>query len=130
MITKNQSDIARSEQVILNRSVDDKFDILAVELMGYDPLGKDGDGNVVGTMNRITTNAMGDYGTNDIIESGGYTYVGKESASGSWIIQRIDKSSGTSIRYATELNNDTITSYTDAWAGIESLVYGTYSQAF
>ena len=36
-ITKNKSDISRSEQIVLNRSVDDKFDVLAVELVGYDP---------------------------------------------------------------------------------------------
>jgi len=35
-IVKNKSDISRSEQIVLNRSVDDQFDIIAVELIGYD----------------------------------------------------------------------------------------------
>jgi len=36
-ITKNKSDIERSEQIVLNRTVDDDFEVLAVELLGYDP---------------------------------------------------------------------------------------------
>jgi len=36
-IVKNKSDIERSEQIILNRSVDDEFEVVAVELLGYDP---------------------------------------------------------------------------------------------
>ena len=120
-----------SEQTILNKSKDDKFDVLAVELMGYDPLGKDDDGNIVGTLNRVTLGALGDYGTNDTIDSGGYTYIGKESAEGSWYIQRIDKSGGGNvIRYATQVNNASTEIYTDAWSNKVSLSYGTYSQAF
>jgi len=36
-IVKNKPDTSRSEQIVLNRSVDDKFDVLAVELVGYEP---------------------------------------------------------------------------------------------
>ena len=35
-ITKNKADISRGEQIILNRTVDDKFEVVAVELLGYD----------------------------------------------------------------------------------------------
>jgi len=51
-ITKNKSDIARSEQIVLNRSVDDEFEILAVELLGYDPSSQ--------ALKRIAVNADGE----------------------------------------------------------------------
>jgi len=51
-ITKNKSDISRSEQIVLNRSVDDSFDVLAVELVGYDPTSQ--------TLKRIIVNSDGE----------------------------------------------------------------------
>jgi len=35
-IVKNKSNISRSEQKVFNRTVDDKFDVVVVEMLGYD----------------------------------------------------------------------------------------------
>ena len=115
---------------IINMSFDPEFQVSAVELLGYDPLAKDEDGNIVGGLKRITTSALGDYGINDIEEVGAVTYIGKEDANGEWFIQKIDQSSGTSWRYATQKNNASTTTYTDGWTNRGSLTFGTYSQAF
>jgi len=70
------------------------------------------------------------YGTNNIDEaSSTLTYVGKEDKDGVWVIQKIDTSSGTSITYATQTNNPTYTSYSDAWTDRSLLVYSQYSEA-
>jgi len=34
-ITKNKSQIAESEQIVLNKSKDDKFEVLAAEMVAY-----------------------------------------------------------------------------------------------
>ena len=115
-----------SEQYILNASFDEEFELLAFETLVYDPLGNNGQGS----LNRVTNNALGEYGTNDVTTSGAVTYIGKEDPSGSWFIQKVDESSGTSIRYATIKNNGSITSYSNAWTDRGSLTYETYGEAF
>lgn len=115
---------------IINMGFDEEFQVPAVELLGYDPLIKDADGNIVGGLKRITTSAFGDYGTNDIEEIGALTYIGKEDAGGDWYIQKIDTTSGTTIRYATAKNNANTASYSAAWTDRASLSYGTYGTAF
>ena len=111
-----------TEQNILNNSYDSDFDLLAVELMGYDPLTE--------ALKRITTNALGEYNVNDLEEVGSIQYLGKEDSSGDWYIQKIDSTSGKSIRYATINNNTSITSYSDAWTNRATLTYDTYGTAF
>jgi len=70
-------------------------------------------------------------GTNNIDEaSSTLTYVGKEDKDGVWAIQKIDTSSGTSITYATQTNNPTYTSYSNAWTNRTSLTYSAYKDAF
>jgi len=70
-------------------------------------------------------------GTNNLDEaSATVTYVGKEDADGTWIVQKIDTSSGTAITYATVTNNPSVTSYNDAWAARTSLTYQNYKDAF
>lgn len=115
---------------IFNHGFDERFQIPAFELLSYDPLGQDADGNVVGALKRVTTNAMGDYGTNDIEETGSITYIGKEDSNGDWYIQKIDTSTGTTIRYASKANNANIVDYTGAWTDRATLTYGTYAEAF
>jgi hypothetical protein len=79
----------------------------------------------------IGTVKLDEYGTNDIAEpSATITYVGKEKGDGSWLLMKIDTSSGTVIRYASIVNNATVTSYAAAWtARATTNVYGTYSEA-
>jgi len=122
-ITKNTSQIKDSEQIVLNKSKDDKFDVLAVEVLEYDP--------VSDSLKRKTTASGGAFGTNNIDEaSSTLTYVGKEDADGAWVIQKIDTENGVSITYATQKNNPTIDNYSDAWTNRSSLTFGTYKEAF
>lgn len=84
------------------------------------------DGNLEDIKNALTS-----FGTNNIDEyDSTTTYVGKEDKDGNWVIQKIDTSSGTSITYATETNNPTYTTYSDAWTDRTSLTYQSYNQAF
>jgi hypothetical protein len=121
----NDTNRIHSIEHIFNASFDKEHQMLGVELIGYDPLAS----SPANALKRITVNALGEYATNDIEEVGAVTYVGKEDPAGDWYLQKIDKSSGTSIRYATVKNNATYTNYTDAWTDRASLTYGTYSQA-
>lgn len=57
-------------------------------------------------------------------------YIGKEDKDGSWMIQKIDTTSGTSIRYATVTNNGGYLTYSAAWTARASLSYGTFAEAF
>ena len=69
------------------------------------------------------------YGTNDVEEaSATVTYVGKEKPDGTWLVMKIDTTSGTTIRYASEVNNALVTDYAAAWAARATLTYGTYSE--
>ena len=71
------------------------------------------------------------YSTNNIDEaSSTITYIGKEDRDGNWIVMKIDTSSGTSISYATKINNSSYADYSSAWAARTSLTYENYSQAF
>ena len=70
-------------------------------------------------------------GVNNVDEaSSTLTYVGKELASGDWLIQKIDESSGTSIQYATKKNNSGTSDYSTAWSNRTSLTYQDYQEAF
>jgi len=73
---------------------------------------------------------LADYGTNDVEEASSViTYVGKEKRDGTWLVMKIDTSSGTSIRYASVENNTLIAAYADAWSGRATLTYETYAEA-
>jgi hypothetical protein len=130
MTSGRDSNKIHSLEHIFNLSFDKEYQMLGVELVGFDPLGADPAGNRVGALKRITTNAIGEYRMNDRVDVGTDTWVGFEDPEGDWIIQKIDQSSGTSIRYATIINNTSTTSYSDAWTNRATLTYGTYSQAF
>lgn len=117
-------------QKMFIESYDREFDQLAVELLGYDPLTQDSTGSVVGGLKRITTKAFGDYVANDIEETGNLTYIGFENLDGDYFIQKIDSTSGKSIRFGTLVNNPTQTSYSNAWTNRATLTYETYSTAF
>lgn len=68
--------------------------------------------------------------TEDIEEdtSTSTTYVGKQSNSGTWLVQKVVESTvgtinTTLIEYATVLNNPTVLTYTNAWSGRATLIY-------
>lgn len=117
-------------QKMLIESYDREFNQLSFELLSYDPLVRDDTGAVVGGLQRVTTKAMGDYMANDIEETGSTTYLGFENLDGDYIIQSIVDSSGKTIRFATIVNNASVTSYSDAWTNRATLTYDTYSTAF
>lgn len=82
--------------------------------------------------NSIGGSASTGYETNDVDEpTSTLTYVGKESADGSWLIQKIDASSNpTTIQYATIVNNSGTVDYSTAFTNRASLIYGDYSIVF
>ena len=122
-INRNPNQAKRSPQYIQNASYDEDFDVLAVEMLTYD--------SASGTLKRLTTDTLGAYKANDVDEaSSTLTYVGKEDSAGSWLIVKIDESSGTSIQYATVKNNSGTSDYSTAWTGRASLTYQDYSEAF
>lgn len=127
---QNKKETDRTLQKMLIESFDREFDILSFQLLSYDPLVADDDGTIVGGLKRVTTKALGDYVANDIEETGNLTYIGFENLDGEYFIQKIDSTSGKSMRFATVVNNDSVTSYSDAWTNRATLNYGTYSTAF
>ena len=107
----NDSKHEHSLDHMFNSSFDKKYQINAFELVAYDPLNADTDK----ALKRVTTNAIGEYQMNDKEDVGKITYIGMEDAEGDWILQKLDQTSGIVRRFATKLNNPTITSYADAW---------------
>ena len=113
-----------TEQNILNESFDKDFGVLAVSLLGYDPISD--------TVKRITLDALNYYATNDVdTPDTNTTYEGLEDSGGGWQIVKIVKT-GTALanRFATNKNNSTYTSYSTAWTDRASLDYDYYSVAF
>ena len=86
---------------------------------------------VDGNQNLITT-VTDTWGTNNTIQVGDLTYLGKEDVDGRWSILRIYEpvENDKTLNYATVVNNPLITSYLDAWDSRAGLVYGIYSEAF
>lgn len=125
-INTGNHDKIYSPNHIMNMGFDREFQLPTTQLVQFDPLTNGG----LGGLKRVTTNAMGEYVVNDIEETGGVTYLGKEDMAGDWFIQKIDETTGTSIRFATIKNNASITSYTNAWTDRATLTYGTYAEAF
>lgn len=85
-------------------------------------------GSVTGTHSVVSS-------INDVEQSSDKktTWEGRGASDGSWSLTKIMTDSGGSfaIRYATVVNNPTVTDYTTAWnARKTTLIYGTYSQAF
>lgn len=58
-------------------------------------------------------------------------YIGREDRGGNWVIEKIDTSSGVSIRLATAYNNVSYNNnYSNAWDDRLTLIYGIVSEAF
>ena len=80
-VTRNRSDIVLSEQTLLKRSIDDEFEILAVELLGYDG-------------NSLVRQAADEQQIKSV-QSGDYYYfcfapVGTAEATAAWKCFRVD----------------------------------------
>ena len=67
--------------------------------------------------NNYYTNDLDDYTEENIM------YVGKEKNDGTWLIMKLDMTSGIIIRGASSINNSTYSTYTDAWNNRTSLIY-------
>ncbi len=100
---------------------DDRLEVESVVSSGGSP---------VGAQNPLPVSPR-EFNTNDIEEaSSTVTYIGAEDTVGTWYIKKIDTSSGNAFTHATEVNNDTIDNYTDAWTDRGSLTYGDYKDTF
>ena len=75
--------------------------------------------------------SVNQFGINDVdTASATVTYVGKSDASGVWLVQKIDTSSGVAIGWASVTNNAGYLTYAAAWTARASLTYGRYDEAF
>lgn len=74
---------------------------------------------------------LASFETNDLDKvSGALLYDCGEDANGRWCIQKVDSSTGMSIRFATQANNPTYTDYASAFTNHLSLNYDLFSVAF
>jgi hypothetical protein len=105
-------------------SFDDVFKVYVNEMVVFDP--------VSNCLKRVTSDAIGRFSTNDIDKSSPTVfYEGQDDSDGVWILTKTEKNINvTSIRYATQLNNNSITNYSDAWTNRATLTYDIYSVAF
>jgi len=120
----NNDTNAQSVSQITNQSFDQKFQVNIVELCAYD--------SVTDSLRRVTVDGLAHFGTNNVEKaSSTLIYEGLEDANEVWQVVKTSTSGDiTTITFATQLNNATVTSYADAWSGRADLSYGTYGEAF
>ena len=113
-----------SSQNIHNLSFDDDLKVQVFETVAYDP--------ITNTVKRVTMDAMNHYATNDVdTPDPTTTYEGLEDSDGGWqIVQMVKTGNVLSNRFATNKNNLTYTTYSDAWTDRTLLDYDLYSIAF
>lgn len=113
-----------SSQYIHNLSFDDDLKVQVFETVAYDP--------ITDTVKRVTMDAMNHYATNDIDTPDALTvYEGLEDSDGGWqVVKTVKNGTQENIRFATNKNNNTYTSYSDAWTDRTLLDYDYYSVAF
>lgn len=81
------------------------------------------DGLTIPIGNRFNTNNI------DTTTTASTVYIGMADKDGAWYVKRINTST-LAFTHATVLNNPTVTTYSDAWAAIDTLTYGRYEEAF
>ena len=116
-ITKNKSDIARSEQVILNRSIDDDFDVLAIEMLEYVP----GNGANNKSLARLVSSNLAmrlDDTTTSNVTYLGWARPGTATNEAKWRIKKMDDSSGLVVTWA-----DGNTDFDNVWDNRASISY-------
>lgn len=86
------------------------------------------DGGAVPITGSITASSstLAEFQVNDI-EDDTTSYFGFTEPDGTWLVKKV---TDTSVSYATETNNGSVTTYTDAWTNRATLTYGRYDQAF
>jgi len=71
------------------------------------------------------------WGLNNTSKSKNTTYTGEQDVNGNWIIRKIIKTgSNIAMSYATIRNNESVTTYLDAWDDRTILTYDLYQVAF
>jgi hypothetical protein len=81
------------------------------------------------TLEKIRVNSE-EYGLNDYENaSATVTYVGKEDKNGTYVIIKIDSTTGYAVTYATIANNPTRTTYALAWTNRATLTYEKFATA-
>lgn len=122
--TGTQAPNKDTEQYILNKSFDPDFQVLAFELLAYDP--------VSDSVKRVSMDALNHYATNDVDNTDPDSiYEGLMDSEGNWqIVNTTTTGTIISNRFATNKNNSTYTSYADAWDDRTLLTYDYYSVAF
>lgn len=71
------------------------------------------------------------YETNDVDKvSSTLLYNGLEDKNGVWCIEKVDSTTGVSLRYATRLNNPIYQDYLSAYTARAGLNYDIFSVAF
>ncbi len=73
-----------------------------------------------------SSSTLADFSVNDI-EEDTTSYFGNTKPDATWLIKKV---TDTSVSYATENNNGSVTSYTDAWTDRATLNYGRFDEAF
>lgn len=61
------------------------------------------------------------------IEESTTSYYGNTNVAGAWMLKKV---TDTLVSYATETNNGSVTTYTDAWTNRATLTYGRIDEAF
>lgn len=84
------------------------------------------------TLEKVTLDALNHFATNDIDKVDSTTfYEGLEDSNGYWqVVKNVTDGNQTSMRFATQKNNISITNYSDAWTNRATLTFDTYSVAF
>jgi uncharacterized protein (DUF302 family) len=106
-----------TEQYILNKSYDDTYEQLAVEIV------EELNGALVrkqsDPFDGYKTQALDDYTTTNV------TYVCKMKADGTWLFTKIDETGNfPTFTYANVSNNATLTDYATAYAARTTATYG------
>jgi hypothetical protein len=130
----NKPDTRQSEQGVLNKSQDSKYDVLGVELLAENPAGDalvrlktDASGNLaISGSITASSSTLADFSVNDI-EDAATSYFGNTKPDGTWLIKKL---TATSLSYATVTNNGAVTTYSDAWANRVTLTYSRFDEAF
>ena len=78
----------------------------------------------MGVSGVVHSNPPVTYFLNDFL-NGDSLYVGKSAGGNTWLVQKFSTTSGVML-YATQINNPTVTTYADAWAGKAGLTYAQY----
>lgn len=124
MATGQISKTKYTSQYIHNMSFDDDFKLQVFELVAHDP--------ITDTVKKVTLDALNHYSTNDIDTPDVNTlYEGLQDSDENWqIVKSVKNLNQSSFRFATIKNNNTYTTYSDAWIDRATLSYDYYGVAF